>query len=351
MGFPVGAITPDWADTVRALAGASLPVLGAIGRKYVRQRRSNGGYSRPSLPTYRRRRRRTYTRRRRRPRRRVARRLSRMRRPRRRYRRTRRVETRGNGLHIKRIRDSTRTLVGANASIFDSYTGIRTSTIEAALTNLRFYDTATNAIVTKDLSSGTYMRQILFPYIMQTCTWTNNYQVPVKCQFYMLGTRADTNVSADSYFTGGLVDIGNPSPTAVNVYPSDSTHLTRACYVKSSKKCILGPGKSVTLKHVKRNVIYEPAYEDTHAQNYQDRFGTVQPALRLEGLVGHDTTLTEVGQIPGGVDCLIKTTFVISYDAGINLKTVEVVDTNDTFTNGGVITMRAIPDNVAYSVS
>lgn len=254
-------------------------------------------------------------------------------------------------VHIHRRRDVARQTCAANTSCAKAYSyGGTVSYHEDAVKNLRFFNPATNTLVTADPSSGTYHRDIRMS-IYRKITVVNNYQSAVEVRVYKCFPKDATNITAETAFTDGLVDQNNPSNSSNLIYPSDSKLLYDLFHVKSARKT-LKAGQSMTLSVLTKEFRYQFDTVDTHALAYNKHFGGFQWLVRISGSLGHDNAIpTEAGIIPCGVDMMFDTTYTIKYDAGKDLKDYSVDDNSTSFTNSGIFSARPIVDNIGYSAN
>ena len=165
---------------------------------------------------------------------------------------------------------------------------------------MRYFNPATNALVTADPSVGTFHNDITVETVVYQCLARNNYQVPVNLRIYACVPRHDTQISTKSYFDAGLLDQGNPSGTSPLVYPSDSQILMEQWkFVKSVKK-VLNPGQSCEVSYAIKRFEYDFSQADHHNDPYQTKYNGFNWLFRLEGVLGHDTSVDEQGTLPSG---------------------------------------------------
>lgn len=226
------------------------------------------------------------------------------------------------------------------------------STYESVLGELRFFDSATpNTLVQASGASATYTREYYFKTCYTSVEVRNNYQVPCKLTAYVVCPKKDTSIEALTAFTDGLADVGNPSNTSPCLHLTDSqvfNDLWRIC--KTTKRELL-PGKSCTITHSTGEFGYDPAIFDSHALTYQSRFKTYAVLLRVEGVIGHDTSAAEYGMLAAGIDYKAHRKVVVHYDAGADIKYIFVSDGQTGFTNAGVVSSMPVSDNLSYSVA
>lgn len=233
----------------------------------------------------------------------------------------------------------------ADSVLFDN------AQLEASLAGLRFFDAATNALVTANISSLTDQQDISMS-LYGKYTVVNNYQIPVNVQLIMVSPKGETATKPLTYFTSGLVDQGNPSNTSSLMQFSDSMILKENWKFESNKSKLVMPGQSFSINTSVKPFQYDPSSTDLHANAYQKKNGCRVVLIKLWGVLGHDTTIaTEQGETQGAVDVMIEKKYTIEYDAGIDLHDISLNDTNDSFTNAGVVSSKPVCDNISYSVA
>lgn len=255
-------------------------------------------------------------------------------------------------LHIHRQRDastlrsSEKTLAKLKVSAGGNLTDVQNS-----VANLRFYDPATNALVTKDVASGTYARDMIIS-INRRLIVKNNYQVPCYIRIYDCYPKVDTGLSVEDCFDDALLDQGNPSNTSPLVFLSDCLQLRDMWSCKCVYKGVLGVGKTVVRNSFSRDFQYDFNVVDEHAVAFQRRYGGHNWFITLTGCLAHDNTVaTEQGIAQGGIDYIHDTVYKIKYDAGKDLKDISINDNSDTFTTLAVQSNKPRADNQPYEIA
>jgi len=252
--------------------------------------------------------------------------------------------------HTHRNRRTSRLTSSVNQVGYDvqAYT---IANLETAMASFRYFDPATSALVVSNPSSGTYQQDITVKRIVNTMKCRNNYQVPCQLVIYGLKPKVDTSIGGNTYFTAGIADQGNPGTSSPLVHLTDSEQFKDAYKIVVSKKVLLNPGQECNLTYSFKEFLYSPALVDTHTVSYQAKLNGFQWFLRVGGVLGHDTTVAEVGTLNAGIDYQADCVYTFQYDAGTSLDDFSIADTSDTFTNGGVITSKPVADNIGYSVA
>lgn len=256
------------------------------------------------------------------------------------------------GLHTYRKLGSADLDASVNQSVFNHFSLNTDSNLDTAIANLRYYDAATNAIVTADAGTLSASRKLYFKRNWFKLTVRNNYQVPVHVIMYAVLAKADTNVTPSAAFTNGLTDIGNPSATSPGVYPTDSPQFNELYRIVKSKTIFLDAGKEVSLSFNVGGFQYNPSTQANDSEVYQVRHHGGAFAVRISGPLGHDSATDQQGILQSSVDIKFKRVHDIEYDAGARIKTVEVSnDMASSFTNQGLVSSKPVADNIGYAGS
>lgn len=251
-------------------------------------------------------------------------------------------------------RTSGRILTSVNQSNFFAVSGNTVVNYEAVLGQLRFFNPATpGTLTTADGSTGTYAREYYFKSIYARLDCYNNYQVPVIARVYCLVPKTDTSNAPETSVSNGLADVGSPSFNSPVIYPSDSQEFQDTWTIKYTKLVILKPGAKVTATWSAKDVYYAPQIYDSITSTYQKRFKCQAFAIRVEGVLGHDTSANQQSLLSAGLDYVSHYKWVVHYDnGGTPIRYIYVNDTCPTsFTNSGVVSEQPIADNISYSVS
>lgn len=192
-----------------------------------------------------------------------------------------------------------------------------TSDLEAAVGNLRFYDSNTNTIVTRSIASLSASVDIRIVSQMHALTCKNNYDIPCHVTIYACYPKSDTSLTPIVCYQNGLADQGNPPNTSQLLYPTDSNVFNELWGIKSKKSKILRAGEVLSLKYFSKPYTYNPSDIDAHADSFQKRYGAMSFMVFLKGVAAHNST--NIGTGDAGVDILIYSRRVFEYDAGIKL--------------------------------
>lgn len=258
------------------------------------------------------------------------------------------------GTHIERERTTGRVLAGVNAMGLAGFNAMTTATIERCLNKLKYYDIATpETLVVAAANLGTYTKDFYISRTYSKITVRNNYQVPCKVKVFVCVPKVDTAINAETAFTNGLTDSGNPTATSPLVQLTDSQQFNDLYRIEKSKSVLMEAGDECVMSYGFKPFLYDPALVDSQTQTYQVRYGTCIFVVRIEGVLGHDTVVTtEQSTLQVGVDVMYETMIECKYAAGIDLYTVSIVNNADTsFTNAGVVSAKPLVDNQSYSLA
>jgi hypothetical protein len=253
--------------------------------------------------------------------------------------RLQKVAASGTGTYIWKDRQVGQVQSAQNAVNYAVSTGVQVSTLESAMDAVPMFDpSAPSTFITADLTSGTYQREVMIDSLYSKLTVRNNYNAPVRVCLYCCMPKKDTSISPLSAITNGLADLGSGlDQNTVMLYPSDSDQFKDLWSVVATKKTILTGGREATLRFKSRAFQYDPSFFDTHSLAYQRKYKSHIYLIRVEGRLGHDTSASQRGTLPSGVDYQVERKIVIKYDAGADIKRIEVLDTSSNFTNQGVV--------------
>lgn len=207
-----------------------------------------------------------------------------------------------------------------------TYTPWGFTNMVASLGNLRFYNPATNALVTNNADSGTYNREFLFKNVYSSITLRANYHMPVEGYIYVVVPKDDTDNSPSAAVTAGATDqaLGplTSKETQLDLFPTHMDHFNRFWKIVKRAKVNIKAGGTMTVAYSpNRSFIYDPANADAHALEYQSKYHAHAYYVRIRGPIAHDSAnfATEIGVPPVSVDVELNTKYVIRYEAGKNL--------------------------------
>lgn len=255
--------------------------------------------------------------------------------------------------HTYRVRRTGTVRAGVNAVASEEISTLgHVPSIEGSAANLRYFDPATNALVTKDAASGTYSRDACLTIIRKLFV-KNNYQVPCKVEVWTCRPKDATDVTPEVAFASGLADQGGASVTSPLMSYTDSRDLTNIWDISCCTKKVLNPGESTFCRVVDDRFDWTFHTNDADTAYYKKNQGGHVFVLRVYGTLGHDTAVsTEIGRMEGGIDWEFSGTVKWEYDAGKDLEDYSINDLGATaFTNSGVQSLKPISDNQSYSIA
>lgn len=252
-----------------------------------------------------------------------------------------------------RLMASYRQLSSNNAQSEATYSASDSTALQNSLASLKFFDASNpGTLLTANGGTGTYQRNYLFDSVTSKLIVRNNYQSDCKVKIYLCKVKDDTNQTPSACWAAGIADGGNASGvTQLNQFPTDYEVVKDLWNLKVVANKQLSPGDTCSVSHTEKDIEFDPATYDTHALEYQREYRSFQWLVVCEGVLAHDTTLDQQGIQQTGVDVMLHRSYCIKYNAGVNIKYIQLSEVIDTPTNGFVQSHQPIPDNIAYSVA
>jgi len=245
--------------------------------------------------------------------------------------------------------------VSANECTQGTIAIITGSLLETYISHLRYYDPSNpGTLTTASGATGTFQREIHFKNVNAKLEVHNNYQVPCRVKIYLVKPKGDTNISPTTYYNNSIADqvITGGNTSTAGIYPTDLKTFMSQWSVKCVKDAILDAGAFTVVSHNSGAFKYDPSLFDDHSLEYQNKFKACAWFMRIEGVLGHDTSANQVTTIPTRIDYTTTLRAEIIYDAGVVLDDIYLANNrSSSFTNGGVITNKPIADNQSYSVA
>ena len=253
--------------------------------------------------------------------------------------------------HVRRQRRVSRVCNAVrNADYSEFADGGSIGEIETAMSSLRYFDPATNAMVVANPATGTYSRDMCIS-IFRKILCRNNYHVPVNITVYSCVPKVDTSLTPISLYESGLVDQGNPDKNSTMVHFSDSFDLKNVWKLTGTKR-VLNPGESMVVKAITPEFKYTFSTNDQHNLSFQKDQGGHVFLVRVAGVLGHDSTVAgQVSLLSGCVDTQRTVTYTFKYDAGKDVHDYSIDDTAPTaFTNAGVVSQRPLAGQQHFKI-
>lgn len=243
--------------------------------------------------------------------------------------------------HVRRRRDTGQLVCNlAESSVNNISSRSTIGDIEAACAQLRYFNPATNALVTQSGVTGTYSRDINLS-IYRKIMVVNNYNVAVNVEIFSCFPRNATSIPPQQAWANGLADNGGLSQTSPLTYVSDSAELTDIWEIRKVCKGRLLPAQMKMCTATTPEFSYQIATADNHTLAYQRNQGGHGWLVRLVGSIGHDNTTSNlINTIPGGIDWMTDVTYKIKYDAGKDLKDYSVENNSGNITATPVINSK-----------
>ncbi len=256
------------------------------------------------------------------------------------------------GTHLSRFRNTGSVLSTVNLMTQTAISAVTVTTLETVIGELLYYDIKIpGTLLNVSGTTGTFQKEFYFDKVYSIMKVRNNYQVPCSCTIYLVQPKEDTSISPTTAFTNGLIDQGNPTFNSPLVFITDSIQFKDLWKITKSARYVLQPGDVASLTYNGKKFQYDPSLVDSHALTFQNRFGGAVFIIRVDGPLGHDTVADEQGQMLAGLDYQMDRTFIVKYSAGADIHNINVTDSSDSFTNGGVCSNMPLADNQAYSLA
>ncbi len=258
------------------------------------------------------------------------------------------------GTLVVRFRDSfSQRTVAHGDSLKINYTGLNKARIETVLGKMLFYDpTAPTVLVAASGDSGTYSRSYYFDNVYSKLTLRNNYMVPAQVRIYCVIPKQSTDVSSYNSVVNGLAN--NPGTTfpitSPSVFITDVQEFNDLWKIEKSVMKTLDPGEDISMSYNAKAFMYDPSTVDDQSMAYNKKHGTHQFIVAVSGVIGHDTSLGEYQLSKAGVDSLLETTVRVVYQAGADIKVMELEDATDNITNNVEISNKPANANQNYGL-
>lgn len=204
-----------------------------------------------------------------------------------------------------------------------------TSIVRALNTMFYFDPSDPGNLISANGSTGTYQREYLFDpsFVFMA---RNNTSIACKLRCYLLLPKTITMITPSNAVNDGLNDKGSGLLTSTLAYPTDSEVFNTSYRIVKSWIKEVQPGQEVVHRYKGKPFKYDPSVDDQYVAQYYPDWSGATVLWRLEGIVGHDDADTsEVGTMGASVDIMTWSTYLITYDAGINIKFIVVDDDTD----------------------
>ena len=238
-----------------------------------------------------------------------------------------------------------------------SFTGASVADLETACANLRFFDPAAPAtLVTANPNTGTYARDITFKNFYAKLLVRNNYQTPVRIKIYLCKCKNDSSNSVLTTYTNAITDQvinAGVDETDALIYLTDIERVKENWSIDCVVDKVLEPGQEASASHSTGEFKFDPSHFDLNTDNYQKQYKSFEFMIRMEGVLGHDTVQSEQTLILAGIDLeLFRKADIVYNSGGADLDDIYISEGRiQAFTTGGVVSLKPVADNIAYSVS
>lgn len=268
---------------------------------------------------------------------------------------TSRLAEADTGTHIYRTRNTETLKCLTNLTIINGYPINNNSIIDLALGSLSFYDPAdgTNLDTAVDGALGTFQRDLYFEYVKSSVRFRNNCNIPLNLSAYICLPRENTDLSAFSAFSEGMLDQGNPALTFPTMEITDSVLFKKLWRIVKQKKVFLEPGEVCMMDVKSKSFRYDPSYFDSlngKGGKYVPMYYPYELMVQVTGPVSVDTNLdTEIGTSEASIDFLCDVEFKLKYAAGTDIFTIGVLDLSNSMTATPVVSNKPAVDSQQFS--
>lgn len=218
--------------------------------------------------------------------------------------------------------------------------------LELALAQLRYFDpSAPGTLITGSGVAQTYSSRFLIKY-STSIDVRNAARTDVDVKLYSLGVKGSHAIAADTAYSNGLADEGNPTNTSILLYPEDSRQLWQLWKKLKYERKILKPGASMSMEFTSPWFEYDPSVQDSVALAYQASAHSSAYLYEIMGTVSHDITTTgNVGTSAAAIDYIFRTEVQVKYEAGADVKFIFLNENLDAQAAGGG---QAVPARGLY---
>lgn len=230
---------------------------------------------------------------------------------------------------------------------------LQAATLESITSQCKYFDPSNpGTLITGSQALGTYQRNTLFKSITSKLMCRNNYQTDARLRVYLCHCKDDTDKSPLTCWTEAVPDGSDlTTPNELTQYPSDYNLVTDLWRLKLVVNTTLAPGQSISVSNTEKDIEIDSATIDSHALKYQREYKAFCWLIVSGGTLAHDTVVSEQGYAPSGIDYTHQNTYVIKYNAGININYAVISNQLDNFTTAPVQSHQPIPDNIGFSVA
>lgn len=229
------------------------------------------------------------------------------------------------------------------------------SLLETYASQLRYYDPSVPAtLLTAPAGTGTFHREVHFTNVYARLHLRNNRQTPCKAKVYVVYPKISTDVVPLTAYTNGITDqvVSGGNSTTIGISLTDIKPFTKNWNVKCLKDVSLDAGAEITVNHSVGSFDYDPSEYDTDTNPFQRKWKPFAFIVRVQGVLGHDTSLGQYTNIFAGLDYENTVIAKMTYDAGNNFDFIYIDDNRDaSFTNAGTVASKPVGDMILHASS
>lgn len=246
----------------------------------------------------------------------------------------------GIGSHTHRIATQADVLSADNTATYTYFSLNTPGILETHIALFRYYDSNTNTVVTRNISSLGNSQKIRCVGSYHKLTVRGNFQSAGIFTVYHWQCKDDTNSTLENLRTAGLTDVGNPTASSPEVYPTDSPYLTSQFRIVKKYSFRLEPGMEKTMYFKTGGFFYNPGLNDTQADGFVPAYHSGSIMIRHHGVTCHSTAAGQHGLMKSNYDYQLVSTYKYEYEAGMRIKTITLETDRDTMTESKAVTYQ-----------
>lgn len=225
--------------------------------------------------------------------------------------------------------------------------------LEGYMANFRFFNpSAPSTLVTSDISSGTYAKDVKVKNIHSKLHFSVVNMTPVHLRVYLCKPKRDTATTPLEEYTNGIADqviTASIDETDALLYITDIERVRENWEIDCVLDKVLPNGSIETVSHNTGEFDYDPSHTDSETVKYQKRNKAFAWVIRCEGTLGHDNTTPFARTLLNvdGVDYMHTIKADFEYDAGIQLNDIYISENRAQTGTSFITGVPVIPDNIA----
>ncbi len=218
--------------------------------------------------------------------------------------------------------------------------------LNESLSNVSYFDSSTNSIVSIDASdpASTYQRDYQLQAHIVKVTLTNTQTTPVTLKAHLMRPAHDTSVSPVSAYLAGLFDNNNLDKDNVQTKWSDSIALGEMWKSITGETTTLQAGQSLVLRTNLGAMKYSIQTAELDSLSYRRDEHPCALMVTIQGPLARDSINTEFGYGPATLQYEIQNIYKWEYDGGLSMRRTRTFANGITpvFTNEAVISQKPL---------